>query len=124
MPPLSPVIIEVFYGLDVVVHSAIVLWISNFYPLSDPSRPEQKSNGPILPFLILLSGLITYHVYIKLEERKRRYQNYRDEVQPVILFTESGDPVAYFPRIGSEIPMLSVDSLLQPQNSEEGMVRD
>lgn len=72
----------------------------------------------------LLSGLITYHVYMKLEERKSRYRNYRNGVRPVILFTESGDPVAYFPRLGSEIPMLSVDSLLQPQNHEQQMMQD
>lgn len=52
MPPLSPVIFEVFYGLDIVIHSAIVLWISNLYPWSDPSRAEQQTNGAILPFLM------------------------------------------------------------------------
>lgn len=62
MLPHSPVIFEIICGLDIVIHSAIVLWISdprgrdpamyNMYSWVKRSRIEQQINGVFLPFLM------------------------------------------------------------------------
>lgn len=60
MLPHSLVIVELICGLDIVVHSAIVLWIADFYAGESyfdsyvdrwPGR-ERLITGTALPFLM------------------------------------------------------------------------
>lgn len=60
MLPHSLVIVELICGLDIVVHSAIVLWIADvfaresYYDYYDYRWPhtERQINGSTLPFLM------------------------------------------------------------------------
>lgn len=63
MLPYSPLIFEITCSLNIVVHSAIVFWLSNlgsesyalyyyYYSWPEQSLAEQQINGAILPFLM------------------------------------------------------------------------
>lgn len=60
MLPHSLVIVELICGLDIVVHSAIVLWIADVYARSGyydyyyekGPETERQINGSTLPFLM------------------------------------------------------------------------
>lgn len=64
MLPHSSMVFEIISGLNIVVHSAIVLWIADVgsreryafdiyvYPWPDEYQTEQQINGAILPFLM------------------------------------------------------------------------
>lgn len=60
MLPHSPVIVELICALDIVIHSAIVLWIADvnareryydYYAYRWPDT-ERQINGTTLPFLM------------------------------------------------------------------------
>lgn len=65
----------------------------------------------------ILSGALVYYEISMVSEKRDRYRVYKSYckgTQPVILFTEYGDPVAYLPP-GPDVSRLPADPLLQAE---------
>ncbi|KAI1304447.1 hypothetical protein F5Y03DRAFT_169935 [Xylaria venustula] len=102
----------IFFGCFVYLSYEYFLFVPDYQVDYGVSNRETPTLGAILSLLVLLTGSVRLYFDIRAYPTHRRYKLDYRKTKPLIAFTKTGAPVAFFqPSQETILQRLSIDSL-------------